>query len=185
MTQVGARSAANTCFHMGATIRVGRLRLGRAGVRSNAMPTPPMPAPKYAMNLLHPCKILALGLGALALTEMARADDWALSGLDPVELRQGAEEPGRPEISTRWQGKMWLFVQERNRASFEANPKTYAPALGGACPLSLIDGAPQPGDPHLAVVIDGRVYLPATRRSRDRLLADPKGVITAAQAARD
>ena len=106
----------------------------------------------------------------------------ALDGMDAVSLRDtGRTVPGDPGIVTEWRGRSWLFASETNRTVFEANPRAYAPALKGLCPVELLEGRRVPGDQSLAVVVGDQIYLPHDAAARDRLLRDP-GIVPAAQA---
>ena len=119
----------------------------------------------------------------LALAPATAAADWALDGYDPVALRrEGRAVAGASTIYTHWRGKVWHFATEENRASFEANPRRYSPGFDGLCPIALVEGRPNPGDPHFVVIIGERVYLTRSEAARNRLLADPRGVLMAAKA---
>lgn len=127
-------------------------------------------------------RVAALGCGLCLAVAAAQADDWALGGLDVVEMQQGEDLPGRPDLATRWRGEIWLFTDEANRVAFEADPRSYAPEFDGTCPVSLAKGKPVPGNPALAVSIDGRLYLPASEEARRLLIADPDGILGQAEA---
>lgn len=90
--------------------------------------------------------------------------------------------PGASTIHTYWQGKVWHFATKENRALFEANPRSFAPGFDGLCPASLQDGRPSAGSAHYFVIIGDRVYLTRSQAARDKLLADPRGVLMAAKA---
>lgn len=122
-------------------------------------------------------------MAVLALTPMAGAEDWALDGYDPVLLRrEGRAVAGSSAIYTHWRGQVWHFASEDSRASFEANPRLYAPGFDGLCPIALEEGRPNPGNPHYVVIIGERVYLTRSEAARNRLLADPRSVLMAAKA---
>ncbi|RCW83327.1 YHS domain-containing (seleno)protein [Paracoccus lutimaris] len=125
-------------------------------------------------------------LAALALVlsaPLAQAQDWALDGMDPVSYRSdGAAIPGRPDLVTFWRGKAWHFASEQNRSTFEANPKAYAPGLGGLCVVALSEGRSEPGNPRHFIVIDGRTYLLRSEQAHRRIVADPRGILTRARA---
>lgn len=135
-------------------------------------------------RLLH-TGILSLLAGALMTASAATAQDLAVGGMDTVELYvTGRPVPGRAELMTAWHGHAWLFVSEINRATFEADPRRYAPGFDGLCPSALANGARVPGRPELAVMIGGRVYLSSSEARRNELLANPAAVLEAAQNAR-
>lgn len=112
----------------------------------------------------------------------AAAQDWAVGGFDPVGYAQaGRALPGRSDIATMWRGQLWHFSSEENRARFEADPRSYAPALGGICPVSIVDGRPQPGDPRHFALVGGRLYLLESGAAERRLMQDPSGITQAAR----
>lgn len=124
---------------------------------------------------------LALILTFPALTALAQ--DWALDGMDPVSYaRDGAAVPGRSDIVTMWRGKAWHFATEHNRNMFEADPKAYAPGLGGFCVVALSEGRSEPGNPRFFAVIGQRTYLMRSERARARFMADPQQVLARAKA---
>ncbi|MFN4061201.1 MAG: YHS domain-containing (seleno)protein [Paracoccus hibiscisoli] len=112
----------------------------------------------------------------------AAAQDWAVGGFDPVGYAQaGRALPGRSDIATMWRGQLWHFSSEENRARFEADPRSYAPALGGMCPVSVVEGRPQPGDPRHFALVGGRLYLLESGAAERRLMQDPSGITQAAR----
>jgi len=126
--------------------------------------------------------ILASLLLALPALE-SRAQNWALDGMDPVSYgAENAAVPGRTDLVTVWRGQAWHFASEHNRNLFEANPKAYAPGLGGLCVVALSEGRSEPGNPRYFVVIGQRTYLVRSPQARERLLADPRHVLMRAKA---
>ncbi|MTH33591.1 hypothetical protein GL279_03170 [Paracoccus limosus] len=124
----------------------------------------------------------ALLFALLLPAHAALAQDWALDGIDPVGYsREGAAVPGRPDLVTMWRGKAWHFASEENRADFEANPKVFAPALGGLCVVALSEGRSEPGNPRYFAVIDQRTYLLRSESARQRLMADPQQILARAK----
>lgn len=107
---------------------------------------------------------------------------WALNGMDPVSYgTQNAAVPGRADIVTFWRGQAWHFANEDNRNRFEANPKAFAPGLGGLCVVALSEGRSEPGDPRYFVVIGQRTYLLRSEQARRQILADPQRVLMRAK----
>lgn len=119
---------------------------------------------------------------SLAAALPVAAQDWAVGGFDPVGYAQaGRPTPGRSDIATMWKGQLWHFASEENRARFEANPRSFAPALDGMCPVSIVDGRPQMGDPRHFAVVAGRLYLLESGAAERRLSSDPAGIVAEAQ----
>lgn len=127
-------------------------------------------------------RILALCL-LTALTPAAALADDALGGMDVVSLRDaGRVAQGGDDITTHWRGHEWHFANEANRATFEADPRAYAPGFGGACPVALANGERRPGQPDLFVVVGDTLYLASSPQARAALESDPAPVISAAKA---
>ncbi|SMO63853.1 YHS domain-containing (seleno)protein [Paracoccus laeviglucosivorans] len=125
----------------------------------------------------------ALVLSLILTATSAAGQEWALNGMDPVSYsHDGGAVPGRTDIVTMWKGEAWHFANEHNRALFEANPRAYAPGMGGLCVVALSEGRPEPGNPRYFAVIDKRTYLVRSEQARKRLLADPQGVLGRAKA---
>lgn len=112
----------------------------------------------------------------------AHAQDWAIDGFDAVGfLQSGRPVPGRGDISTMWKGQLWHFATEENRSRFESDPRSFAPAFGGLCPVALSKGRRVPGDPRHFVVIGDRLYLPSSDRSARALRQAPKEILSRAR----
>lgn len=121
--------------------------------------------------------LLAIALAALSLGP-AQAQSAALGGMDAVSLRDaGRPVGGDPAISTHWKGQEWRFANEANRATFEANPRAYAPAFNGNCPVALSKGERRPGQPELFVVIGNTLYLTSSSAAQRLLQDDPAGIL--------
>lgn len=111
----------------------------------------------------------------------ALAESWALDGFDPVEYRSGRAVPGKSEISVIWQDKQWHFTSNENRARFEADPRSYAPAFDGLCVVSLSKGRHVEGDPRYFVLVGNTVYLTRSAQARQNLIAHPRDIVMQAR----
>jgi YHS domain-containing protein len=110
------------------------------------------------------------------------AQDWAIDGFDAVGfLESGRPIPGRGDISTLWKGKVWHFATEENRNRFEADPRSFAPAFGGLCPVALSEGRRVAGDPRDFVIIENRLYLVGSNRAVRKLQQAPREVLSRAR----
>ncbi|CAG0949352.1 hypothetical protein PHYC_00103 [Phycisphaerales bacterium] len=91
--------------------------------------------------------------------------------LDPLDLIEGREVPGKPELSVEHEGIEYRFSTPENKAAFEKDPVRFEVADGGACgamgPLSGL------GDARRFVVHDRRIYLFASEQCRDSFLKNP------------
>ncbi len=129
-------------------------------------------------------KLIPLALTGMMLAGPALSQNWALGGHDPVgTVQAGQAVPGRSDIATMWKGELWHFASEENRARFEADPRAYAPALDGYCPVALSEGRRERGDPRHFVVIGGDLYLLASSSAERRLREAPADIIARARAA--
>ena len=134
--------------------------------------------------------LLALALGLLWAPpaaadkpgRLASAGGIAVGGYDPVAyFRDGTARPGDPAIALRWRGVRWHFATPAHRAEFEADPKAYAPILGGHCAASMADGRPREGDPRHWTILEGRLVLTAEAADLARLLAEPQAILHSAR----
>lgn len=95
----------------------------------------------------------------------------AVRGLDPVELCNGREVAGVPELTRKWGKFTYRFATAANRDAFAADEERWGIQLGGGCgsmgPLSGV------GDPDRFVVHEGRIYIFASDACRDGFLAAP------------
>ena len=128
-------------------------------------------------------KTLLLSLILLSVPALpVLAEDWAIDGFDPVGLLQsGRPVPGRGDIATMWKGQVWHFASEENRNRFESDPRSFAPAFGGLCPVALAKGRRVPGDPRHFVVIGNRLYLVRSDRSAQELRRTPQEILSRAR----
>jgi len=107
---------------------------------------------------------------------------YALGGRDPVAYfiaRQPLE--GLPRHELRWGGTIWVFLNEGNRAAFEADPDVYAPELAGCDPVALADGFVTEGNPMIFALYDGDLLLFHSEINRFLFLADPQSQMGAAK----
>ena len=127
-------------------------------------------------------KSLILSLILLSVPALpVLAEDWAMDGFDAVGLLQsGRPVPGRGDIATMWKGKVWHFASEENRSRFESDPRSFAPAFGGLCPVALAEGRRVSGDPRHFVVIGNRLYLLRSDRSAQQLRRRPQEILARA-----
>lgn len=125
-------------------------------------------SPGGAMGLALPPVI-----GAVETFAEHAVSGLALGGFDPVSYHLGRPAPGRAQIEHLWGGVAWRFASEANRAAFAANPRSYAPRLGGHDALAAARGLLVEADPMLASVRGGGLYLFRTTDARAIFEADP------------
>lgn len=142
-----------------------------------------MGKPRNSHAIIRPdLAAFTLALTVIPSLAPAQVHDWALNGMDPVSYEtENAAVPGRADIVTFWRGQSWHFATEDNRTRFEANPRAFAPGLGGLCVVALSEGRSEPGDPRYFVVIGQRTYLLRSEEARERILADPQAILMRAK----
>lgn len=98
----------------------------------------------------------------------------ALSGYDPVSyFLPGGPQPGSARFEADWDGRVWRFALEANRAAFRRDPGIYAPRLGGFDAAAILERRLVDADPTVFALIDGRLYLFRDTARRSRFVADP------------
>ncbi len=93
----------------------------------------------------------------------------ALTGLDPVLLVSGKQEPGRENLRVDHGGFAYLFAGEDSKRVFEENPDRYGVQLQGFCPVS----PDLPGKSDIYLVHEGRIYLFYSQPCREAFQSDP------------
>ena len=107
----------------------------------------------------------------------------AINGYDPVAyFAQGAAVRGNPGHKVMWKGATWYFVSSRNRETFEANPRAYAPKYGGYCAYAVSRGYTASTDPTAWRIEDGRLFLNHSLRVREVWQSDMAANIKRANA---
>jgi YHS domain-containing protein len=137
--------------------------------------------------------LAAVGLAAIvprrspraATTERIVSDPssgLAIGGFDPVAyFTEAAPRLGSADLELSYEGVVWRFVNEGNRAAFKADPDVYMPRFGGYDPIALARGAGAAGHPELWVIADERLYLFFSADARDAFIGNPAAAIHAAE----
>ena len=99
----------------------------------------------------------------------------ALEGYCPVsilEMRKWVK--GDPAYRAVYDGRTYLFANEKGKKMFEGNPAKYVPALGGDCVVALVKmGKRVPGDINYSAFHKGRLYLFSNEKAQKMFLAEP------------
>jgi YHS domain-containing protein len=133
-----------------------------------------------AVNALAATETKPRGKPAIYTGEVAGV---AVGGYDPVAYFSGGEPvKGREDITLEHDGVIWRFASENNREAFKAEPARYAPKYGGYCAYAVSGGGSSPGDPRHWKIVDGKLYLNASRRVHERWEKDIPGHIRKADA---
>jgi YHS domain-containing protein len=124
-----------------------RIGIGRAGILLSAL-------------LLSSCAWLGLGPEGGERTPV-------LGGHDPVGyFTAGIAMPGRSEFRAEHDGAIYRFANETNLRLFITHPDRYVPQFGGLCANGMVYALPAEGDSAAFKIIDGRLYLFASRSAR-------------------
>lgn len=105
--------------------------------------------------------VLLFSLPALAAeSAVFSTESGAIRGYDPVAyFSESRAIKGNPDISHSWNGAVWHFSSEKNRAAFASAPEKYVPAYGGYCAYAVANGYTATTDPEAWTVVDGRLFL--------------------------
>ena len=111
-----------------------------------------------------------------ATNAVALKDEVALAGYDPVRLvRQGALMPGSPELTVEYDGRVYRFKVEEDKAAFLKSPERFLPCGQGNCLVNVVErGAKVKGDPRFGVYYKDHLYLCADKAARDQFASDPE-----------
>lgn len=97
----------------------------------------------------------------------------ALNGFDPVSyFNESGPVPGSPDYKVDRHGVEWHFADSRNQQVFEADPERYLPQFGGFCAFAVGKGFTADVRPTAWHVEDGKLYVFADDRVRDKWVAD-------------
>jgi YHS domain-containing protein len=81
---------------------------------------------------------------------------------------------GDPAYQAAYDGRSYLFADERGKRMFQADPAKYVPALGGDCAVALVKlGKRVPGSIRHASFHDGRLFLFANADAHKMFQAEP------------
>jgi len=106
----------------------------------------------------------------------------AINGTDTVAyFTEGKAIDGSPEFTYQWNDANWQFSTAKNRDTFAANPKKYAPQFGGYCAWAVSQGYTASTIPEAWTIVDGKLYLNYSRTVRSQWSEDIPGNITKAE----
>ncbi|MFO1512847.1 MAG: YHS domain-containing (seleno)protein [Verrucomicrobiota bacterium] len=100
----------------------------------------------------------------------------ALEGYDPVNyFTNGKPAKGDNKIEATFNGALYHFVSQENRATFENDPSKYAPAYGGYCGYAASIGKVRPANPHIWSIVDGQLIVQHTKGADELWQKDVAG----------
>lgn len=120
----------------------------------------------------------ALTFAAFSSVSFAEAE---IDGYCPVcYIAAGKAVKGVSEFKSEYEGKTYLFVKQEAKDAFDKSPEKFLPAYGGACAYGLSLGKEFEGDPEQFTVVDGKIYLNSSAKTKKLFDADPAKFITTA-----
>lgn len=130
-----------------------------------------------------PALILTAQAGFAATPEIYTEAGIAVDGTDVVAyFTQGEPVTGDANITHDYMGATWQFSSEENRATFAADPESYAPQYGGYCAYAVSKGATAPTVPEAWTIVDDKLYLNFSLGVKETWKADIPGNIAKADA---
>ena len=149
---------------------------------TRSMPSSPPVRAILALLGLFAALILPAG-NALAGEQYTDRDGRALNGYDVVSyFTQSEPVMGLETITATYNGAIWWFAGEEDRALFLADPAHYAPAYDGHCAFALADGRKVRSDPLAWQIVDGRLYLNFSPAIHRRWQQDIPGYLSQSEA---
>jgi YHS domain-containing protein len=105
----------------------------------------------------------------------------AVSGYDTVAyFTEGKPVKGSEDFKSDYEGAVWLFSSAANKAKFDENPLKYAPQYGGYCSWAVSQGSTASSDPTLWAIVDGKLYLNYSAKTKKQWDTDrPKYIAQA------
>lgn len=83
-----------------------------------------------------------------------------MKGYDPVSyFTQSKPEKGSDKFTAEFEGAVYRFSNEANKALFQKEPKKFAPAYEGWCATAVAGGYKYDIDPENFKVTNGRLFL--------------------------
>lgn len=101
-------------------------------------------------------------------------------GYDPVAyFTMGKAVKGSADFTYEYLGANWHFANAEHRRMFVAEPVKYVPQHGGYCSSFATDGGTVAANPRAWRIIDGKLYLFASKRRMSRFDQDDPSVLAA------
>jgi YHS domain-containing protein len=117
------------------------------------------------------CSLLGMITAGWLRGQDKNSKEFALRGLDPVELTRGRESEGEDRFAASSGKFRYRFVSDENRRLFETDPERYGIRFGGACMrMGPLSGG---GDSDRFVVHAGGIYVFASDACRNTFLKSP------------
>ena len=136
---------------------------------------------RLARALVYLAVLLIVGAGFAHAQALNLELGVAVHGHDAVAyFSENRAVAGAREFAHQWMGAEWRFASAANRDAFAREPEKYAPQYGGFCAYAMAGGYRADIDPAAFTLVDGRLYLNANLRTRERWARDIPGNIAKA-----
>jgi YHS domain-containing protein len=107
----------------------------------------------------------------------------ALKGYDPVAyFTDGKAMPGNPQYETAYDGTRYRFASAQHLELFKADPDRYAPQFAGSCAAGISMGVKVEAEPESWMIVDGKLFVFSSAKSRDAMQADAPAMAAKGQA---
>jgi YHS domain-containing protein len=134
------------------------------------------------------CLVLSL-VGLPVAASIARAQSGqpapsrlALKGYDPVAyFTDNKAMPGNPQYESTYDGTRYRFASAQHLELFKADPDRYAPQFAGSCAAGIAMGVKVESDPEDWLIVDGKLFVFSSAKTRDSMKADAGGMIAKSQ----
>ena len=105
----------------------------------------------------------------------------AIQGYDPVAYFESNKAiEGKKGITSEFNGGIYFFSSEGNKAIFLKNPEKYLPQFGGYCAYGMSEGYKAPIQPEAFTIVDDKLYLNYNLEVKEMWLKDQKNRIAKA-----
>jgi YHS domain-containing protein len=105
----------------------------------------------------------------------------AIKGYDPVAyFSERRPVVGKEEFEYPWDEVRYRFASDRHMSTFRGDPDRYTPQFAGSCAMGMSKGVKVEADPANWLISDGRLFVFASPKARERFQADARGSAAAA-----
>lgn len=138
-------------------------------------------------NVFHMAAMLIVGLAVIAAplgaqdATQAAEPRLAIKGYDPVAyFTEGRPTLGAAEFEYAWDEVRYRFASDQHMSIFRGGPDRYIPQFAGSCAMGMSKGMKVEADPANWLISDGRLFVFASSKARERFQADVQGRAAAA-----
>ena len=139
------------------------------------------------LKIIGPIALLVVGFCSCASTEVQKPlvnvdkEGVILKGYDAVAyFKQNKAVKGDPQYSSKYEGAIYYFASEEDKAEFDKSPAKYAPQYGGFCAHSMSKRRIADIDPNNFFIYKGKLYVCTTAADVKEIREKPETPIQAA-----